>query len=161
MIRPFRIQVPDAVLSDLRRRLAATRWPADFANEDWRYGANVAYLRGLVRHWLEAYDWREREALMNRLPQYRTEIDGIPIHFVHLRGRGAGPPAPAPHPRLALDLLGLRQDRAAARRSRRPRGRSRRRLRPGDSGPPRVSLFDPPSPKRESTSPAPPISGQR
>lgn len=92
-IESFRVDVPEAVLEDLARRLEMTRWPRDFANHDWRYGANVDYLRILVDHWRSAYDWRAREAMMNRFPHFRTTIDGLPIHFVHVRGRG---PAPMP-----------------------------------------------------------------
>jgi pimeloyl-ACP methyl ester carboxylesterase len=89
----FVIDTPEADLEDLRRRLAATRWTDDFANDDWRYGANAAYVRELADYWLNTYDWRARERLMNGFSQHRTEIDGLPIHFVHERGRG---PAPMP-----------------------------------------------------------------
>jgi pimeloyl-ACP methyl ester carboxylesterase len=89
----FTIAVDDAVLTDLDRRLAATRWPDDFANDDWRYGANVAYLKTLVGHWRDGYDWRARERLMNGFAHFRTEVDGIRIHFIHERGKG---PAPTP-----------------------------------------------------------------
>lgn len=92
-IEPFSIAVPQAVLDDLGERLARTRWTDDFANDDWRYGANAAYLKELTSYWRQHYDWRARERLMNRLPQFRTEIDGLPIHFVHVRGKG---PNPAP-----------------------------------------------------------------
>lgn len=88
-IEPFRIAVPQAVLDDLRERLVRTRWPDDFANDDWRYGANTAFVRELTDYWCSGYDWRARETLMNRLPQFRTEIEGLPIHFVHVRGKGA------------------------------------------------------------------------
>lgn len=91
MIEPFAIHVPDAVLSDLHERLGRTRWAEDFANEDWRYGANGAYLRDLAHHWLHRYDWRAREAAMNGFAHFRTEIDGVPIHFLHERGKGPNP----------------------------------------------------------------------
>ncbi|MDE2405564.1 MAG: epoxide hydrolase [Sphingomonadales bacterium] len=94
-IEPFSIAVPESVLTDLRERLARTRWTPDFANDDWRYGANAAYLRDLAGYWRDGYDWRAREAEINRLPHFRTVIDGLPIHFVHVRGRG-----PAPRPLL-------------------------------------------------------------
>lgn len=87
----FTIAVADEVLADLDRRLAATRWPDDFANGDWRYGANVAYLKTLVAHWRGAYDWRARERLMNALPQFTAEVDGLRIHFVHRKGEGPQP----------------------------------------------------------------------
>jgi pimeloyl-ACP methyl ester carboxylesterase len=89
----FNIAVADDVLADLDRRLASTRWPDDFTNDDWRYGANVAYLKTLVAHWREAYDWRARERLMNGFAHFRTEVAGLPIHFIHEPGRG---PAPIP-----------------------------------------------------------------
>ena len=85
------IDVPKAVLSDLQQRLQMTRWTEDFANDDWRYGANVSYLRELAEHWRDSYDWRSRERLMNTFAHFRTEIDAIPIHFIHERGRGPAP----------------------------------------------------------------------
>jgi len=91
VIEPFRVAIPQSELDDLRDRLARTRWTDDFANDDWAYGANAAYLRGLVGYWLDGYDWLAREAEMNRLPHFRTAIDGLPIHFVHVRGKGPDP----------------------------------------------------------------------
>jgi pimeloyl-ACP methyl ester carboxylesterase len=90
---PFEIAVPAADLDDLRDRLARTRFAGDFANDDWRLGVPGPYLRALVDHWLHAYDWRAHEARMNALPNFRAEVDSVPIHFVHVRGRG---PAPLP-----------------------------------------------------------------
>lgn len=87
-IEPFVISIDEAVLADLHERLRRTRLPRDFANEDWSYGTNGAYLRTLIDYWLEGYDWRERERAMNELEHFRTTIDGLPIHFVHARGRG-------------------------------------------------------------------------
>jgi pimeloyl-ACP methyl ester carboxylesterase len=87
----FVIDIPQAMLDDLARRLAATRWTGDFANEDWGYGAHAGYIRELAEYWRDAYDWRERERLMNRLRHFRTRIDGLPIHFVHERGKGPKP----------------------------------------------------------------------
>jgi pimeloyl-ACP methyl ester carboxylesterase len=89
----FTIDVPEAVIDDLHRRLDATRWPDDFANDDWRYGASTDYIRSLAEYWQNGYDWRERERSMNRFSQFRTTLQGVPIHFIHERGRG---PAPAP-----------------------------------------------------------------
>ncbi|MBU6267668.1 MAG: alpha/beta hydrolase [Sphingomonadales bacterium] len=90
-IEPFRIDLPQTVLDDLHDRLTRTRWTADFANDDWAYGANTAYIRDVADHWQNGYDWRAREATMNRHPQFRTEIDGLPIHFQHIRGNGPNP----------------------------------------------------------------------
>jgi pimeloyl-ACP methyl ester carboxylesterase len=89
----FTIAVANEVLEDLDRRLAATRWTDDFDNADWRYGADAAYLKELVAYWREDYDWRERERLMNGFAHFRTQVDGLPIHFIHERGKG---PAPIP-----------------------------------------------------------------
>jgi pimeloyl-ACP methyl ester carboxylesterase len=89
----FAVDVPQAVLDDLRDRLARTRWADEVDNDDWRYGANGAVLRELADYWLHGYDWRAREAEMNRLAQFRTTIDQVPVHFVHERGKG---PAPIP-----------------------------------------------------------------
>ncbi len=87
----FTIEIPEAELEDLRHRLATTRWTDDFANDDWGYGANAAYIRELATHWLENYDWRERERRMNAFKHFRTGIDGVPVHFVHERGKGPNP----------------------------------------------------------------------
>jgi len=89
----FEIAVAQDVIDDLRVRLSRTRWSDDYAADTWAYGTSVHYLRELTDHWLNHYDWRGREAEMNRLPHYRTEIDGVPVHFVHERGKG---PDPAP-----------------------------------------------------------------
>jgi pimeloyl-ACP methyl ester carboxylesterase len=84
-ITPFRIDIPDADLDDLRQRLRLTRWPEAQTVDDWSQGIPLDYLRRLCAHWLDAYDWRATEARLNRFPQFRTEIDGLPIHFIHLR----------------------------------------------------------------------------
>jgi pimeloyl-ACP methyl ester carboxylesterase len=87
----FTINVADEVLTDLRLRLERTRWAQDFANDQWQYGSNGQYLEELVRYWREHYDWRVHERKMNALTHFRTEIDGLPIHFVHVRGKGPKP----------------------------------------------------------------------
>ncbi len=86
--QPFRIDIPESKLHDLRRRLAGIQWAPDFENDDWRYGTNVAYLRKLVAYWHDGYDWRAREKAMNAYPQFKVDIDGIPIHFLHVKGKG-------------------------------------------------------------------------
>jgi pimeloyl-ACP methyl ester carboxylesterase len=86
-IRPFRVQVPDAALADLRQRLAATRWPTRELVEDRSQGVQLATLRELVRYWSTEYDWRKFEARLNALPQFTTKIDGVKIHFIHIRSR--------------------------------------------------------------------------
>lgn len=90
---PFTVAIPDADLADLRARLAATRWADDFGNADWRYGVERGWLEDMVRYWRDDYDWRAQEREINRLPQFRVSIDGVPLHFVHVRGKG---PAPMP-----------------------------------------------------------------
>src|SRR3954452_18970662 len=90
---PFVVDVPDAALYDLQRRRANVRWPIDVANEDWRYGAQRAYLEELVDYWRTEYDWREHEARINSYANFKATIDDVPIHFIHERGNG---PAPIP-----------------------------------------------------------------
>jgi hypothetical protein len=90
-IEPFKIDIPQHQLDDLHARLKRTRWAAEFANDDWSYGANGAFLKDLVAHWRDSYDWREREREMNKLDHRKTVIDGNPIHFVHVQGRGPKP----------------------------------------------------------------------
>jgi pimeloyl-ACP methyl ester carboxylesterase len=87
----FRIAIPDAALEDLRARLARTRWPDEVNDDAWSYGMSLPVLRRLVEYWADRFDWRAQEAALNRLPQFRAEIDGLPIHFVHARGVGPKP----------------------------------------------------------------------
>ena len=86
-IRPFKVQVPQAALDDLRRRIAATRWPDKETVADQSQGAQLAKLQELVRYWGSGYDWRKAEAKLNALPQFTTTIDGVDIHFIHVRSR--------------------------------------------------------------------------
>jgi pimeloyl-ACP methyl ester carboxylesterase len=88
---PFRIAVPDADVEDLRLRLARTRWADDLGNDDWRYGVERGWLEDMVRYWREDYDWREAERKINQLANFKVTIDGVPLHFVHMRGRGSHP----------------------------------------------------------------------
>ena len=83
--RPFRVAVPDAVLDDLRERLARTRWPDQIPGSGWDYGTNLDYLRDLCDHWQTKFDWRAQEDRFNRWPHFLTEIDGQNIHFIHAR----------------------------------------------------------------------------
>ncbi|WP_193044179.1 epoxide hydrolase family protein [Mycolicibacterium baixiangningiae] len=84
-VTPFRIAVPDAVLADLTARLANTRWPEAECVDDWSQGIPLAYTRELAGYWARGYDWRAREAALNRFDQFTTEIDGLDIHFIHQR----------------------------------------------------------------------------
>ncbi len=90
-IEPFEINVPQDEINALRTRLANTRWAPEFDNEDWSYGVNGTYLRELMAYWQDGFDWRAQEARINSFPQFRTEIDGVPIHFIHVRGKGPNP----------------------------------------------------------------------
>jgi pimeloyl-ACP methyl ester carboxylesterase len=83
--------VPQSEIDALRTRLANTRWAPELDNEDWSYGVQGTYLRELVKYWQDDFDWRAQEARINSLPQFRTEIDGMPIHFIHARGKGPNP----------------------------------------------------------------------
>jgi epoxide hydrolase len=84
-ITPFRIDIPDAALEDLKRRLAHTRWPEAQTVPDWSQGMPLAYAQELCAYWRDRYDWRAREALLNAHAQFKTEIDGLGIHFIHVR----------------------------------------------------------------------------
>ncbi len=86
-VRPFRIDVPEAALADLRRRIMATRWPDRETVTDQSQGVQLAQLQALVGHWGTDYDWRKAEAQLNALPQFVTRIDGVDIQFVHVRSR--------------------------------------------------------------------------
>jgi microsomal epoxide hydrolase len=89
--REYRIAVPDAVLDDLRGRLAATRWPDPLEGAGWDYGADIAYIRELCQYWRTHYDWRAHEAALNGHDQFVCEVDGVDLHFWHVRGRAAQP----------------------------------------------------------------------
>ncbi|MBI3462324.1 MAG: alpha/beta fold hydrolase, partial [Planctomycetes bacterium] len=89
-IRPFTIRVGDAVLAELRERLARTRWPDTIEGSGWEYGVDLAYLKELVDYWRTKYDWREQERRLNQFPQFVTEIDGIDLHFLHVRSKEPG-----------------------------------------------------------------------
>src|SRR5688500_10097739 len=92
-VEPFRIAVPDAVLADVRERLARTRFPDEIPGSGWGYGTDLAYMRELVAHWRDRYDWRAAEARLNAFAQFRASVGGLGIHFIHERGVG---PAPFP-----------------------------------------------------------------
>jgi epoxide hydrolase len=84
-LKQFRIDVPTEVLDDLQARLAHTRWPEAECVDDWSQGIPLAYTRELAAYWADGYDWRSREAALNRFDQFTTEIDGLDIHFIHQR----------------------------------------------------------------------------
>ena len=89
-VRPFEVHVPEEALTDLRRRLAATRWPTRELVCDRSQGVQLATLQALARHWATGHDWRATEARLNALPQFTTRIDGVDVHYVHVRSRHPG-----------------------------------------------------------------------
>jgi microsomal epoxide hydrolase len=90
-VESFTINVPQAVLDDLKRRLARTQWPDEVEGAGWDYGANLDYLRELADYWQNQYDWRAEEAKLNQFAQFCAKVDGIGIHFIHERGKGPNP----------------------------------------------------------------------
>jgi microsomal epoxide hydrolase len=90
-VEPFRIAISDRLLTDLRERLSRVRWPDEIDNDRWQRGASLEFMRELVRYWRDQFNWRAVETKLNELPHFRTEIDGLGIHFVHRRSEGASP----------------------------------------------------------------------
>jgi pimeloyl-ACP methyl ester carboxylesterase len=86
-IRPFRVDMPEEAIIDLRQRIAATRWPSQELVADRSQGVQLATIQELARYWATDYDWRACEASLNALPQFKTEIDGVDIHFIHVKSR--------------------------------------------------------------------------
>src|SRR6266545_8136894 len=86
-IRPFQVSFPEEDLAELRRRIDATRWPERETVDDDSQGVPLAPMQELARYWATEYDWRKCEARLNALPQFMTEIDGLDIHFVHVRSK--------------------------------------------------------------------------
>jgi pimeloyl-ACP methyl ester carboxylesterase len=89
--RPFRLEMPDSALADLRERLARTRFPDEPPLEPWSTGTSLAYLKELLSYWQAGFDWRAQEARINRWPQYKVAMRGIDLHFIHAPGRGRNP----------------------------------------------------------------------
>jgi pimeloyl-ACP methyl ester carboxylesterase len=85
---PFRIDIPQTTLDDLAQRLRATRWPQQPAGSGWDLGTDGDFMRRLVDRWLNHYDWRAQEAALNAYPQFKADVDGTELHFVHVRGKG-------------------------------------------------------------------------
>jgi pimeloyl-ACP methyl ester carboxylesterase len=108
-IRPFRAGMPDEAIAELRRRIAATRWPSRELVDDRSQGVQLATIQELARYWAADYDWRACEARLNALPQFTTEIDGTDIHFIHVKSDHAGAlPLIMTHgwPGSVIELLG-------------------------------------------------------
>ena len=130
-IRPFQVEVPQADLDDLRQRIAATRWPTRELVDDRSQGVQLATTKALADFWENEYDWRECEARLNALPQFKTEIDGVDIHFIHVRSQHEDALPLIMTPRLAR--LGRRaaRDRRPAHRPDRARRQRGGRVPPG------------------------------
>ncbi|MGH7947737.1 MAG: epoxide hydrolase family protein, partial [Candidatus Binataceae bacterium] len=90
-LEAFTVAVPERVITDLRDRLTRTRFPDELPDTGWDYGANLAYLKELIDYWRTKYDWRKHEAEINRFKQFRAQVDGLGIHFIHEQGRGPNP----------------------------------------------------------------------
>jgi pimeloyl-ACP methyl ester carboxylesterase len=108
--RPFRVDVPDEAIADLRRRIAATRWPSRELVTDRSQGVQLATIQELARYWAAEYDWGACEAELNALPQFTTEIDGVDIHFIHVKSADPGAlPLIITHgwPGSVIELLGV------------------------------------------------------
>ena len=88
---PYSISIPEADIADLRQRLQRTRLAPEFANDAWAYGTNGKYLAELLRYWASDYDWRRHERAINAYANFKTTIEGIPIHFIHEKGKGPKP----------------------------------------------------------------------
>ena len=111
-IRPFQVQAQDEDLADLRRRIAATRWPSKELVDDRSQGVQLATLQELARYWMTDYHWRACEARLNALPQFTTGIDGVDIHFIHVRSRHKDA---LPRPQQRLQFADVHKLRDGAR----------------------------------------------
>ena len=90
---PFKLDVSDDLLADLKTRLTRVRWPDEVPDNHWKYGADLAYLKSLLEYWRDGYDWRQHEARLNGFNQYNVRLAGIDVHFIREEGKG---PAPMP-----------------------------------------------------------------
>ena len=90
-VTPFKINVPDSVLHDLHERLVRTRWPDEIPSSGWDYGSNLDYIKELVDYWKTTFDWRAQEKLINSFSHFKTDVNGLGIHFIHEKGKGPNP----------------------------------------------------------------------
>ena len=88
---PFKIEIPDSVLDDLKARLERTRWPDELPGVGWEYGSNMDYIKELVEYWKNGFDWRKQEALINSFSHFKAPVDGRQVHFIHEKGKGPNP----------------------------------------------------------------------
>ena len=110
LIVPWKLQVSDETLADLRERLKLTRFPNQLADVPWVYGTDLAFMRRLIGYWIDGYAWRNVEAQLNRLPHYMANVAGQRLHFIHQRGKGPSPvPLLITHgwPGLFLEMVEL------------------------------------------------------
>src|SRR3954470_21721708 len=121
--RRFEIRVEDSVLDDLSMRLRRTRWPDQLAGAGWDQGTERETLRSLVEHWGDRFDWRAYEQDLNAVPQFKADVEGLGIHFVHRRPAGGGREAGGP--RASRQMEGRPPPRRTPRRSRCSRSRKR------------------------------------
>ena len=90
-MNPFNIDIPESVLIDLRKRLENVRWPDAISGSDWDYGSNLNYLKELIDYWITQFDWRAQERKLNGFQQFKSEVEGLNIHFIYERGKGPKP----------------------------------------------------------------------
>ena len=90
-VTPFKIEVSDAVLNDLKERLDRTRWPDEITGSGWDYGSNLDYIKELVEYWRTKFNWRAQEKLINSFPHFKSDVDGLGVHFIHQKGKGPNP----------------------------------------------------------------------
>ncbi len=90
-VQPFTIDVPDSILEDLKSRLERTRWPDELPGTNWEYGSNLDYVKELVEYWRTKFDWHAQEKLINSFSHFKSEVDGLNIHFIHEKGKGPNP----------------------------------------------------------------------
>ena len=90
-VEPFKIQVPDSDLDDLKSRPDRTRWPDEIPGSGWDYGSNLDYIKELVEYWRTRFDWRSQERLINAFSHFKTDVDGMGLHFIHEKGKGPNP----------------------------------------------------------------------
>ena len=90
-VEQFKIDISDSVIEDLKSRLASTRWPDELPGTGWDYGSNLEYVKELVEYWRTTFDWRAQEDLINSFSHFKTEVDGLGIHFIHEKGKGPDP----------------------------------------------------------------------
>ena len=90
-VQPYKIEIPDSVLNDLKSRLERTRWPDELPGTGWDYGSNLDYVKELVEYWRTKFDWHAQEKLINSFSHFKSEVDGLNIHFIHEKGKGPNP----------------------------------------------------------------------